>query len=99
MLSVKKIICRCNSQNKLYICSTSLSMGCFLTVKNTKMSEEQNRATTSEKVKAAMKREGRKYTWLAEQLGISRVALYDRLKDNSWSIGELINLKRLLNIG
>ena len=63
------------------------------------MSEEQNRATTSEKVKAAMKREGRKYIWLAEQLGITRVALYDRLKDNSWSVGELINLKRLLNIG
>ena len=63
------------------------------------MSEEQNRATTSEKVKAAMKREGRKYIWLAEQLGITRVALYDRLKDNSWSVGELINLKRLLSIG
>jgi hypothetical protein len=63
------------------------------------MPEIQNRATTSEKVKAAMQRDGRKYTWLAEQLGITRVALYDRLKDNSWSIGEIINLKKLLNIG
>ena len=63
------------------------------------MSEEPNRATTSVKVKAAMQREGRKYTWLAKELGITRVALYDRLNDNSWSIGEIINLKRLLDIG
>lgn len=63
------------------------------------MSETSVSITTSEKVKAAMKREGRKYTWLAGQLGITRVALYDRLKDNCWSAGELINLKRLLNIG
>jgi len=62
------------------------------------MPDELVRTTTSEKVKAAMKREGRKYTWLAKQLGISRVALYDRLRDNSWSTGELISLKRLLNI-
>jgi len=74
-------------------------MGCFLTLKDTEMSEEPNRATTSVKVKAAMQREGRKYTWLAKELGITRVALYDRLNDNSWSIGEIINLKRLLDIG
>jgi len=71
----------------------------FLTLKDTKMTKEQNRATTSVKVRAAMQREGRKYTWLAKELGISRVALYDRLNDNSWSVGEIVNLKRLLNIG
>jgi transcriptional regulator with PAS, ATPase and Fis domain len=74
-------------------------MGCFLKQKFTNMSEEPIRATTTEKVKAAMKREGRKYTWLAEQLGITRVAMYDRLNDNTWSAGEVIMLKRLLNIG
>lgn len=62
------------------------------------MSEVTYRATTSEKVKAAMKREGRKYTWLAEQLGITRVAMYDRLSDNSWSLSEIVQLKQLLNI-
>jgi len=74
-------------------------MGCFLNYNDTKMSEEINRATTSVKVKAAMQREGRKYTWLAKELGITRVALYDRLNDNSWSIGEIVILKRLLSIG
>jgi len=70
-----------------------------LNYNDTKMSEEINRATTSVKVKAAMQREGRKYTWLAKELGITRVALYDRLNDNSWSIGEIVILKRLLSIG
>lgn len=63
------------------------------------MSEVATGTTTSQKVKSAMKREGRKYTWLAEQLGMSRVDMYDRLRDNSWSITEIMQLKKLLNIG
>jgi hypothetical protein len=55
--------------------------------------------TFSYKVKAAMKRDGRKYTWLSKQLGINRVAMYDKLQDNSWTLQEINLLKRLLNLG
>jgi len=55
----------------------------------------QNRLTTSKKVELALKNQGRKKTWLAEQLNISRPTLDGRLKDNCWSMSEIITIKRL----
>lgn len=51
--------------------------------------------TTSKKVELAIKEQGRNKTWLAKQLGISRPALYQRLNDNIWSVGEIIKLKSI----
>lgn len=51
--------------------------------------------TTSKKVELALKEQGRNKTWLAIQLGISRPALYQRLKDNCWQFGEVNKLKTI----
>ena len=56
-----------------------------------------NAITTSKKVELSLRDEGRKKTWLAEQLEISRPTLDSRLKGNAFSIGEIIKLKRLFN--
>lgn len=50
---------------------------------------------TSQKVEFALKDQGRSKTWLAEKLGISRPTLYQKLKDNFWSVNEIITLNRL----
>lgn len=56
-----------------------------------------NRLTTSKKVELEIKKRGLKKIWLAEKLGITRQTLDVRLKDNFWSVGELIQLKYLFN--
>lgn len=53
------------------------------------------RMNTSQKVEFALKDQGRSKTWLAEKLGISRPTLYQKLKDNFWSVNEIITLNRL----
>ena len=49
----------------------------------------------SDTVKLAIKQQGRKKNWLAEQLGISRPTLDSRLKDNAWTTTELNKLVEL----
>jgi transcriptional regulator with PAS, ATPase and Fis domain len=53
------------------------------------------RLTTSKKVELALKEQGRKKTWLADQLNIGRPTLDKRLKDNFWEVREVIKLKSL----
>ena len=49
--------------------------------------------TTSCKVLAAIESQGRKKTWIASILGISRPNLDKRLKDNFWNDGQIRLLK------
>jgi hypothetical protein len=57
-----------------------------------------SRKSTSEKVKEELFRQSKKKIWLAEQLGVSRPFLDARLKDNCWSVGEVVKLQNLLGI-
>ena len=45
--------------------------------------------TTSNKVRLSIESQGRKKTWIASILGISRPNLDKRLKDNFWSDGQV----------
>jgi hypothetical protein len=56
-----------------------------------------NRLTTSKKTELEIKKRGLKKIWLAEQLGITRQTLDTRLKDNFWSVGEIMALKAIFN--
>jgi len=51
--------------------------------------------TTSNKVIKAIKDQGRKKIWLANELNITRVTLDKKLKDNFWSVGEIMKLQQL----
>lgn len=53
----------------------------------------------SVKVKAAIKRQGRSVVWLCNAMGVNRPYFYDRMRDNMWSAGDIIRIKRLLGIG
>ena len=53
------------------------------------------RITTSKKVELSLIENGSSKSWLAKQLNISRPVLYQRLKDNFWTTGEIIKLKLL----
>jgi len=51
--------------------------------------------TTSLTVKQNIKKQGRKKSWLAKELGVSRPTLDNKIRDNYWSVSELVILKRL----
>ncbi len=53
------------------------------------------RLTTSKKVELIIKEQGRKKTWLAKELGITRQKLDSNLSDNFWTVGDIIKLKSL----
>jgi len=59
------------------------------------MEEIKEILKTSDKIRFALKDQGRKKIWLAEQLGISRPTLDNRLKDNSFLIGEIMRLQEI----
>lgn len=50
---------------------------------------------TSDKLTKTIKDQGRKKTWIAEQLGISRPTLDARIKDNSFTDMEINRLQEL----
>lgn len=54
--------------------------------------------STSEKVLLALGERGSTKTWLSKKMGISYVTLLSRLKENNWSISEIMHLQKLLNI-
>jgi len=54
-----------------------------------------NKLTTSKKVELSLKEQGRNKSWLAKELNISRPALYSKIKDNFWSINEVLKLKSI----
>lgn len=56
------------------------------------------RETTSQKVERALKEQGRKKKWLAEQLGVNPMTISHKIRDNTWSVAELFLLQSLLNI-
>lgn len=58
----------------------------------------ENRITTAKKVEFALKEQGRKKIWLAEKLEMSRPTLDAKLKDNTFTIKEIIYLGVILNI-
>ena len=51
--------------------------------------------TTSNKVIKSIKDQGRKKIWLAKELNITRAKLDEKLRDNFWSIGEIMKLQQL----
>lgn len=50
---------------------------------------------TSDQIKQNMKDQGRTYSWLIDQLKISRRTFYNRLNENTWQIGDLMRMKDL----
>lgn len=52
-----------------------------------------NGLTTAKKLEMNMKSQGRTKSWLAEYLGITRGALYNKLRDNFFTVKEIIMLK------
>lgn len=53
---------------------------------------------TSEKVREALKSQGRKQKWLANELGLNPQTISNKLQSNIWSVAEIIALQKLLNI-
>ena len=51
--------------------------------------------TTAKKLQETIIEQGRKKTWVAQQLGISRPTLDARLKDNSFTSIEINRLQEL----
>jgi len=51
--------------------------------------------TIKEQIDRNIKVQGRKFTWLAGQLGMSRRLLYYRMEFNNWTQKELDKLKEL----
>jgi len=49
-------------------------------------------------VEIALKEQRRTKKWLAEEFGVVYETIYYKLKENNWSIAELLLLKKLLNI-
>jgi hypothetical protein len=60
--------------------------------------EVQNRKPTNLQVQDALKKQGRKKVWLAGELKISRVTLDAKLKDNTFTVGEILKLKHLFGL-
>ena len=58
----------------------------------------ENKITTAKKVEFALKDQGRKKIWLAEKLEISRPTLDAKLRDNTFTIKEIIYLNVILNL-
>ena len=50
---------------------------------------------TSEKVIIWLHRENKTQQWLAEQLGQTRQSVSQKIKDNYFSVGDLIRMKSL----
>ena len=50
---------------------------------------------TSEKVIIWLHRENRTQQWLADQLGQTRQSVSQKIKDNYFSVGDLIRMKSL----
>ena len=53
------------------------------------------RLKTSQKIVLWLISEGKTRIWLAKELGITRQTLAQRMKDNYFTIGELMTLRRL----
>ena len=51
--------------------------------------------TTSDKVKKAIVNQGRKKTWIADKLQLSRPTLDLRLEANTWQPEDIIRLKQI----
>ena len=58
----------------------------------------KNVLTAAKKVEFALKEQGRKKIWLAEKLGISRPTLDAKLKDNTFTINEIVILNTILEL-
>ncbi len=59
------------------------------------MEVEAKRLRTSDQIKQNMKDQGRTFTWLMKELGISRRTFYSKLNDNVWHVGDIIKMKEL----
>lgn len=51
-----------------------------------------------EKINHLLNSQGRRKTWLAEQLGVSKVVLHNKIKDNRFSYEEMAQIKRLFGV-
>lgn len=54
--------------------------------------------STSQKVELALKEQRRTKKWLADEFGVVYETIYYKLKENNWSVAELLLLQKLLNI-
>ena len=59
------------------------------------MAEPLTIIKTAEKVLIWLHREERTQQWLAEEFGVTRQAVSQKIKDNLFSISDIMNLKRL----
>ena len=48
-------------------------------------------------IKASLIYAGRNVDWLAKMLGVNRVSIYRRFKDNKWTLPQLRMMKELFN--
>jgi len=51
--------------------------------------------TISNQITTAIANQGRKISWLAKELAISRTTLYSRIEHDNWSELEISKLKKL----
>jgi len=56
---------------------------------------ETLKINTSETIKKNMEDQGRSYTWLINNLDLSRATFYSRLKNNEWKFGDIVRMKNL----
>jgi predicted transcriptional regulator len=59
------------------------------------MAEPLTIIKTAEKVLIWLHREDKTQQWLAEEFGVTRQAVSQKIKDNLFSISDIMNLKRL----
>jgi DNA-binding XRE family transcriptional regulator len=52
----------------------------------------------SETIRLALDRQGRKQVWLAKEMGVTTQTIYNKLKNNEWTVSEKIALKSILNL-
>jgi hypothetical protein len=50
---------------------------------------------TSEKILIWLHRERKTQVWLADQLGVTRQAISNKITDNSFTVGDILRLKSL----
>ena len=53
------------------------------------------RLSTSDQIRNNMESQGRTYTWLMREIGVSRRTFYKKLNDNIWTFCDLMKLKDL----
>lgn len=57
-----------------------------------------SRIKFSEKINIALKEQGRSKAWLADKLGIHQQSMYKKMRENTFSISDIVYIGLLLEI-